>query len=712
MKKHDLAREMGMNLPHERALLKSLLRDLENQGKIVRSRGNRWTVPDVQRRITGTLRVHPNRFGFVSPDAQWQPTEDIFVPEDGLFTALDGDRVLVEIGGTGRKRFHFSSPTGRILRVIQRNRTQIVGRLCKSQWYWYVVPDSPRLIHNVRVWTPEQTVARQGHKVVVRLHEWKHPNEPLEGEIIEDLGEADESGVDLLSVIRDHQIVSDFPPEVEAEAERLVNSHDIDSEPHRVDLRSLVVFTIDPVEAKDYDDAISLEITDRNYFKLRVHIADVSHYVRPNTAIDREAFLRGNSVYLVDRAIPMLPPQLSSHLCSLHPGQDRLTRTVEMVFDAEGRLQASRTFPSLICSSARLNYDQVQRFFDGHGVDPDIPDTVLESLRQMRTLASLLLKRRMTCGSLDLWMPEIQCILDENGIPLELFPRGANEAYQVIEEFMLAANRVVAQMLANHETPSIFRIHPPPEKRQWERMEQELDALGIRLRKRSRDAINEIARHSAFSPSDHVIHLAILRNLKRAVYSPVLSEHFGLAFDAYTHFTSPIRRYPDLVVHRLLKALERGERPPISQDDAVRISEHCSWTERNADEAETESLEIKRLQYFARLLRSGEIGPFDGVIVNLVPKGLIVELTDSLLRGLIPFHSLGGDYYVLDEGGVMARGRRTRRIWRIGTPVRVTITRIDQARRQADFALADATRAISSLPLNKQKLRPLTQRIK
>lgn len=691
--KRELIQALDIRKAESRAALRATLRDLERKGPVHRLRGNQWVLPDNRRRVTGVLRVHPHRFGFVTPDTA--TGEDVYIPEEGLSVALDGDRVLVEIGraAEGRSRqLSRGEPVlarGRIVRVLERRRTRIVGRLCKTNWYWYVIPDSPRILHTIRIRTETGMPLHESHKVWVQLDEWHRESEPLTGSVVEDLGPADQSGVDILSVMRDHGIEADFPDDVVVEVRDTTARFQIENEiRYRTDLRKTLTITIDPAEAKDFDDAVSLETGKDGCVRLGVHIADVSFFVQPGTALDREAYLRGNSVYLVDRVIPMLPPELSSGLCSLQPGQDRLTYSVEIEFDTHGRVLSHRTFPSVIRSCARLTYDQVQNYFDGKS-SADIPPPVQVLLSAMRQLAAVLRRRRMSQGSLDLWMPEIRCVLDETGAPVALLRRGADEAYNLIEEFMLAANRVIAERLATAEIPALYRVHPAPDKFQWEWMREELKALDINLHTNSREALTEIAKHYARSDKAHIVHLAILRNLKRACYSSQLAEHFGLAFTHYTHFTSPIRRYPDLIVHRLLKSLDQNIPPPLAHEEAARVAEHCSWTERNADDAEEESLDIKRFEYFARLLQNGETGPFPAVVVNITPKGPIVELSESLQRGLVPFRSMDHDYYVVNESRTVARGQRNLRVWQIGQPVQVVLMRVDRARRHIDFALAN-----------------------
>jgi ribonuclease R len=397
-------------------------------------------------------------------------------------------------------------------------------------------------------------------------------------------------------------------------------------------------------------------------------------------------------VYLVDRVIPMLPRHLTTEICSLQPLADRLTHTVNVLLDDDGHAHRSETFLSVIRSSARLNYDQVQALFESrpeHGIAPPVQDV----LADMRRLAAALRRKRMAEGAIDLSMPEVKCALDEEGKPTRIFKRGSSEAYHLIEEFMLAANCVVARLLHKARTPAIYRIHEPPDDVQWSKMQADLRALGLRLSPRSKNSVNRIAREAAGSPREYTVHLAILRNLKRALYSPRLVEHFGLSFPCYTHFTSPIRRYPDLAAHRILLSIEAGREPPYDALEVRRIAEHSSETERNADQAEQESVDIKRLEFYREKLARGEIGPFDGIVVSEIPKGLIVELSDTLQQGLLPFSSMLDDLYVMSRERNGASGRERGKTWTFGKRVAVCLARVDKARRRIDFIQCDKNHA-------------------
>ena len=668
-------------------MFRRTLYSLERQELIACLRKNRWALPDGSRQLVGQLRFHTQGFGFVTPDTHG--TEDIFIPAADMGTALDGDRVVVTLKRSAR---HESSmpgqqrPMGRIERVMERRHSRLVGILKKTAYYWYLIPDNPRIPHNVRVREFGKPIRKpaENHKVVIALDPWEHAYQPLSGVVIEDLGLPESPGVDMLSVLRSYDVEEEFSEKATAEAGRRSPALSAADLAGRCDLRELVTFTIDPEDARDYDDAISLSRTPDGLWLLGVHIADVPHFVRIGSRVDQEAFQRGNSVYLVDRVIPMLPPPLTKEICSLQPFADRLTHTVHMLMDDDGRVRRSETFLSVIRSSARLDYDQVQSFFHSqspHGIAPPVQD----ALSDMRRLATVLRHKRMAEGSIDLTMPEVKCVLDGEGKPTRIFKRGSSEAYHLIEEFMLAANCVVARLLRKARVPTIYRIHEPPDDVQWSKMQADLRALELRISPHSKDSLNTIVRHATGSPREYMVHLAILRNLKRALYSSRPMEHFGLSFPCYTHFTSPIRRYPDLAVHRILLSVEAGCEPPYDELDVRRIAEHGSETEQNADQAEQESVDIKRIEFYREKLGRGERGPFDGIVVSENPKGLIVELSDTLQHGLLPFSAMRDDRNGKLHKHNRAMGRQRQKKWSLGERVAVCLARVDTARRQVDF---------------------------
>ena len=628
LKQHELARALEIE---NRVRFRHTLYAMERAGRIVCLRKNRWALPPPAK----------EKAGVAAPRAE--------------------------------------TPTASV----------VVGRLLRNPYYWYVMPDNPRRMrHNIRVrdFTAPITPA-EGHKVVIRLDAVLRSADQPVGVVIEDLGRAEAPGVDVLSIIRSRQFATDFPLAVRSQAAHTtVPPVPMLRADGRCDLRDLTTFTIDPEDAKDFDDALSLEALPDGRWQLGVHIADVAHYVAPDSPIDKEARARGNTIYLVDRAITMLPQHLTSDVCSLVPHQDRLTHTALLTFDRHLRLEATETFPSVICSAARLTYAQAEMLFE-RPIEA-IPLRVREALLQLRPLVRTWRHRRLAAGALDLAVPEVKCVLDAHGRVSAILPRGSDEAYQLIEECMLLANVAVAERLRAAGGPALYRIHDEPDEEQWEQMRQELRAMGAPMIPATPADLNKLLHRISDTPLAPTLNLIVVRNLKRALYSSELRPHFGLAFPRYTHFTSPIRRYPDLVVHRLLTAVERGAPPPYSKSVLARLATHCSTTEKAADEAENESVEVKRVAFYQEKLRRGDIGPFPAVVTGLLKRGVLVELRDSLQRGLLPFAALKSDYYELNATRTHARGKRRGGGWKIGQPVEVMLERVDMANRWIDFSPA------------------------
>jgi ribonuclease R len=657
LKQHELARALAIT---DRPGFRRQLYALERAGRVVCLRKNCYALPPPKKPATSS--------GFVRPGRASVPE----IPASGV----------------------------------------IVGRLLRNPYYWYVLPDQPRrrAARNVRVRAFAAGVkAVAGHIVVLQLDgETRNAEQPT-GLVTEDLGRADGPGVDVIRIIRRRAFATDFPLAARSQAThtKVPTAPTLLRADGRRDLREWITFTIDPDDAKDYDDALSLTALPDGRWQLGVHIADVSHYVTPDSPIDHEARARGNTIYLVDRAITMLPPHLTSDVCSLLPQQDRLTHTALLTFDRHHRVEAVETFPAVIHSAARLTYGQVEQFFVDATSLPaialataggrlpkkrsetasTIPAAVREKLLQLRPLAREWRKRRLQHGALDLAVPEVKCIMDAHGHIAAIQQRGDDEAYQMIEECMLLANVAVAEKLRAAGGPALYRIHDEPDAEQWEEMRESLRALGAPLIPATPGDLNKLLHRVAGTPLAATLNLIVVRCLKRAMYSAELRPHFGLAFPRYTHFTSPIRRYPDLVVHRLLKAVERGAPPPYTKSALARLATHCSTTEKAADEAENESVDVKRVAFYEEKLRRGDVGPFAGVVTGLLGKGLIVELRDSLQRGLLPFAALKNDYYEMNAARTHVSGKRRGGGWKIGQPVAVMLTRVDTANRWLDFAL-------------------------
>ena len=699
--KINIARQLVLTSSN-RVALRKILRELERSGEIARIRKNRYVLPAEADLVAGTLSIHQAGYGFLTTEIPEQP--DIFIPAENTGTAMHGDRVVARITrdeAYPRAKDRRGRREGRIIRILERARDTIVGTLQHSRNFYYVVPDDPRLVHDVYVQLPARAklakAPGRGDKVVVRLEPWESRHVNPEGDIIEVLGPASAPGVDMLSIIRKYDLPTEFPRAVVDEANRIPETVAARMIEGREDLREKFIVTIDPDDARDFDDAIDVDKTDNQGWRLGIHIADVSAYVSPDSALDREARRRGNSVYLPDRVIPMLPERLSNGVCSLNPGVDRLTHSVFIQFDKSGHAKNARFGKSVIRSAHRLTYKQA------YSILQSAPrDRLSEHLHQAWALASLLRRRRFEHGSLDLDFPEVKVHLDANGEPLELERVENDESHQLIEECMLAANEAVARELKKRAIPTIYRVHenPDPEKL----AEYREFALSFNYKVGDITHRAELQRLLASirgKPEEQALKIALLKSLKRARYFPQPLGHYGLAKNNYTHFTSPIRRYADLVVHRALASLRpgratawragrdenRGSRTDPSQ--IASVAEHISTTERVAAEAEIEAVRMKKLEFFQRQLDERNPQVFRAAIVDVRNYGVVVELPDVLITGLIHVSSLTDDFYVFEPAQRRLIGRRFRRRLSVGDELRVFVARVDRFKRQIDFALAD-----------------------
>ena len=689
--KIDITRKLGLT-GGERVRLRKILRELERSGEIARIRKNRYVLPAEADLVTGTLSIHQAGYGFLIIETPGEP--DIFIAAENTGTAMHGDRVVARITrdeAYARAKDRRGRQEGRVIRILERARDTIVGTLQHSRNFYYVVPDDPRLVHDVYVQLPARAnlpkAPGRGDKVVVRLEPWESRHVNPEGEIIELLGPASAPGVDMLSIIRKYDLPTEFPRAVVDEANRIPETVNARMLEGREDLREKFIVTIDPDDARDFDDAIHVDKIDppQAGWRLGVHIADVSAYVNPDSALDREARRRGNSVYLPDRVIPMLPERLSNGVCSLNPGVDRLTHSVFIQFDKSGHAKNVRFAKSVIRSAHRLTYKQA------YSILQSAPrDRLSEHLHQAWALASLLRRRRFEHGSLDLDFPEVKVHVDANGEPLKLERVENDESHQLIEECMLAANETVARELKKRAIPTIYRVHenPDPEKL----AEYREFALSFNYKVGDLTHRAELQRLLASirgKPEEQALKIALLKSLKRARYFPQPLGHYGLAKNNYTHFTSPIRRYADLVVHRALVERDGKSRPRTDMSQIASVAEHISTTERVAAEAEIEAVRMKKLEFFQRQLDERNPQVFRAAIVDVRNYGMVVELPDVLITGLIHVSSLTDDFYVFEPVQRRLIGRRFRRRFAIGDELRVFVARVDRFKRQIDFALAD-----------------------
>jgi ribonuclease R len=663
-----------------RRMIRSMLRD----GLLVKVKRGRLGLPDKLNLVVGNLVSTKDGYGFVVPEDK---SEDVYVRADDVGTALHGDKVIVRL--YGRRK----GPTreGAIIKILKRARTNLVGTYHQGKFFSFVEPDDRRIPRDIYVAPVNSREAQEGQKVLVSLEEWMDPHLGPEGKIMEVLGYPDDPGMDILTLMKDYGLPLGFPPEVKSEVDKSPQKIEKKELGKRIDFRNKNCFTIDPADAKDHDDAVSLERKGDGNYILGVHIADVSYYVKENSLLDREALKRGNSVYLVDRVIPMLPERLSNDLCSLKPNRNRLTLSCLLELDPEGGLVQYQIMEGLIRSKAKLNYDEVQRFFDD-GESAARLEGLEDDLLEMRKLSQKLLERRIARGSLDFDLPEAKVLLGKDGKVQKIFQVARLESHRLIEEFMLLANKTVARHVSHLAVPFLYRVHEEPDQEKMEGFSDFVATLGHSFKVSGKTRPKKIQRFLKSvegSPEEELINEVLLRSLKKACYQPENVGHFGLAFGHYTHFTSPIRRYPDLLVHRILREIQNGEYEFERQNQLLhrlpRIGEITSERERLADEVERESIKIKQIEYMGDKL--GE--EHEGLISGVVPFGFFVRLDNLLAEGLVRVSSLEDDYYVHDERKHRWVGRHKKRVFKLGDRVKVLVARVDKEEKEIDFVLAD-----------------------
>ncbi|MGQ9688176.1 MAG: ribonuclease R [Desulfobaccales bacterium] len=653
---------------------------LAARGDLVLLKGNRYGLTDKMNLTVGTLSVHPDGYGFLTPESGGK---DIFIKTADLKDAWHGDRVVARLEGRRGKRRE-----GRIIRILERTVAEIIGLLCQAADTYYVEPEDEHLLFNLIIPPTKLKGAAPGDVVRARVTHYPTAHLNPQGEVVEVLGPMEDAEVQTYIVVGKYSLPDQFPPEVLAAAEHL-SPEIISAElARREDLRHLPLVTIDGESARDFDDGVCVTKKPGGSFTLFVAIADVSHYVKPNSALDREAYHRGTSVYFPQRAVHMLPPRLSTDLCSLRPGEDRLAVVVTLDYDRRGRLKAYRFSRAVVHNHARLTYTTVQKIL----VDKNRKlraqyRPFLKMLTWMGELCRLLRAQRHARGSLLMSIPAAEVILDDRGWPVDIRRIDHLLAHQIIEEFMIAANEAVALELGE---PSVFRVHDPPDPVKMEAFRAFCRTLGFDLPKQAnrdprvlRDFLEEV-RRTNLAP---MVQLMLLRSLKQARYSGVNRGHYGLAVDWYTHFTSPIRRYPDLMVHRLLTARLANPKsltPPNPEelDDAAR---YLSERERRAIEAEREML--ARMQVRCLAHRVGE--EFHGLITSVTPFGFFVSLEEIFADGLVRLVDLPDDYYKYDEAHQRLLGRRHRKSYRLGDAVRVQVAQVDIKRRHVNLTLVN-----------------------
>lgn len=684
LNKTDLAKKLGVPVD-QRAGFRKLLAQLESAGKITRIRKDRYVLPREADLIVGTILINPQGFGYVVNETG-DRQGDVYIPASQTSTALHRDRVVARITDEEVTSIRARKRAGKVIRILERANSRVVGTLQQTQKFYYVVPDDPCLVHDVYVPLTPDAAGRKpavNDKVVVRLSEWENRHVSPEGEIIEVLGPSHDPRVEILGIIKKHGLPTDFPQPVLKEAAGIpteISKSELES---RIDLRHLPVFTIDPDDARDFDDAIHVVPTNDGW-EVGVHIADVSHYVRPHSALDQEAYQRGNSVYLPDRVIPMLPERLSNGVCSLRPDEDHLTKSVLVRFDRAGRPQGHKFAATVIRSGNRLTYREAfERLTGAHR------DELTQNLKRAWDLASKLRQKRFQKGALDLDMPEVRVKVDANGRAVGLVQEVNDISHQLIEEFMLLANEIVGRETKLHRTVSVYRVHDDPDPDKLLDYREFLLSHGIQAGDLSQRAeMQKLLEKIEGRENEGALKVNLLRSLKKAGYSPLPLGHYGLAKADYSHFTSPIRRYADLLTHRAFNVLlqRRNAGKQLARSNQLEsICEHLSLTERLAADAEREATRLKKLEFLELLVRKPH--RFAGIVSEVRNYGLLVEVPEILMTGLIHVSSLEDDFFSFDAVRRRLVGRSRKRVYQAGDHLFVRVSRVDRFKQQIDFTV-------------------------
>ncbi|MEK0445991.1 MAG: ribonuclease [Verrucomicrobiota bacterium] len=692
--KVGITKALGLSAD-QRGDVRRWLQSLEHEGAIARIRKNHYVMPAAADLVTGIVVVFPSGNARLVDESGRSP--ELRISSANLGVAMHRDRVVARVLRNVDRDFSGQdSKEGRVIRILERANMTVVGTVHETRGFFHLVPDDPRLQHDIYLrcekGAPPERHPKAGEKVVVRMDPWESRHVSPEGEIIERLGPAGAKGVDVQALIRRFDLPERFEAEVEREALAIPEALSPSDWEGREDYRGQPVITIDPDDAKDFDDAIHVERLGGGWL-LSVHIADVSHYVRRGSALDREARRRGNSTYLADRVVPMLPERLSNGLCSLKPGVERLAFSTFLEFNAQGNLKHARFARTVIRSIARLTYRQALAILEGNlenredlplsppGSLPFSNPVVMELVKKAWEFASMIRRQRFAAGSLDLDFPEVKVWLDGDGRAQRLEKVENDPSHQLIEECMLAANEAVAAALKRRKTPAVYRIHEVPDPDRLKEFREKARMHGYKVGDLTqRREVQKLLSAIRGRPEEHLVKLDFLKSLKRASYDLKPLGHYGLAKANYTHFTSPIRRYADLLVHRALAGEVLGKAGELGET-AIHISE----TERRSAEAEKESVLLKKLEFFERQLHHRKRPSFQAVVVDVRSHGLVVEITDALVTGMIHVSALPGDFYVFDEAKLSFRGRRSRRRYSMGSKLDVIVCRVDMQKRHVDF---------------------------
>ncbi|MEC2063948.1 ribonuclease R [Bacillus inaquosorum] len=666
-------------------LVKALV-TLEDKGLIVRTRSDRYGIPEKMNLIKGKISAHAKGFAFLLPEDT--SLSDVFIPPTELNTAMNGDIVMVRLNSQSSG----SRQEGTVIRILERAIQRVVGTYTETRNFGFVIPDDKKITSDIFIPKNGKNGAAEGHKVVVKLTSYPEGRMNAEGEIETILGHKNDPGIDILSVIHKHGLPGEFPADAMEQASSTPDTIDEKDLKDRRDLRDQVIVTIDGADAKDLDDAVTVTKLDDGSYKLGVHIADVSHYVTENSPIDKEALERGTSVYLVDRVIPMIPHRLSNGICSLNPKVDRLTLSCEMTINSQGQVTEHQIFQSVIKTTERMTYSDVNKIL----VDDDEElkqkyEPLVPMFKDMERLAEILRDKRMNRGAVDFDFKEAKVLVDDEGAVKDVVIRERSIAEKLIEEFMLVANETVAEHFHWMNVPFIYRIHEEPNAEKLQKFLEFVTTFGYVVKGTAGNihprALQSILDAVRDRPEETVISTVMLRSMKQAKYDPQSLGHFGLSTEFYTHFTSPIRRYPDLIVHRLIRTyLINGKVDEATQEKWAErlpdIAEHTSTMERRAVDAERETDDLKKAEYM--LDKIGE--EFDGMISSVTNFGMFVELPNTI-EGLVHVSFMTDDYYRFDEQHFAMIGERTGNVFRIGDEITVKVVDVNKDERNIDFEI-------------------------
>ena len=701
MNRNDLFEALGLSGEEQYEGLRRRLRAMERDGQLVFTRRQCYALPEKLEMIKGHVIGHRDGFGWVRPEGSAGKENDVLLPHHQMRTIIHGDYVLVQPAGTDKR----GRKEGRLIRVLEERKTQIVGRFFLEQGYSYVVPDDSRIHQDILIPEKDKTGARMGNVVVIEITDRGSRSRGMAGKVIEVLGENMAPGMETQIAIRTHQIPNDWPIEVDKQIKGLAEEVPEEAKAGRVDLRDLPLVTIDGEDARDFDDAVFCEKKASGGWRLWVAIADVSHYVRSDTALDKEAINRGNSVYFPSQVVPMLPEVLSNGLCSLNPQVDRLCMVCEMTVSAAGKLSGYKHYEAVMNSHARLTYTKVGEILNGDAELRSRYEEVVPHLEELHKMYKVLKGSRDKRGAIEFETIETKFIFNAERKIDRIEPVIRNDAHKLIEECMILANIASASLVEKLKEPSLYRIHETPGEQRLTGFRDFLGELGLNLNgglEPSPTDYADLMKAIGDRPDKELIQTMLLRSMKQAIYSPDNAGHFGLALQRYAHFTSPIRRYPDLLLHRAIKFLiakKEGRNTDrwtptggyhYSFDDMDVFGEQCSMTERRADDATREVSDWLKCEYM-----QDHVGDeLEGVIANVTGFGFFVRLSDLHIDGLVHISSLANDYYIFDAVGQRLKGESFGNIYRLGDSVKVKVRSVNLDDRQIDFELVETSRKL------------------